>query len=424
MDALKVATGSVQLNIQWTRIPYTSAVAENFRVGNPETEGTRNLINQPFKKYRVVYKYFRPDDCIFRDNHCVRAFGWRRLLTFTTTAVNVAKQRYLNIARLGDNGNNTLFVKKGVYQWDQCIRDFKHISFVNYDMDAVHLGSPLVTCIHDSYRYAAVDRSAFALHLLKLFTHLLKLLSLLLISYQNHEYSPMTTHYDTCKWQGISSGWGFDLTAGTSCQWLDITRKLPGTLTSTINPAGYLCEGVPQLTKDRPIAPVFPPIETGTSISGVRPICNYSTQYMDDNHFQAKLIRFPRASVVSRPCASAQKQLGFHRDCGWTVIHEARRCKPGALVTISVAHQGLRAFPIGVRICDVSRNLGFISTRCEYVDGLASALVRPNDPTKIVFMCPDKRDDQEKGGFYSVMVSKFVPWETQLTYRTILVKDL
>ena len=152
LEALDAAAGSVKLDIRWTRIPYDPAVADQYRVGDPENEGTRNLVNKPFKNYRIVYKYFQRDDCLYRDNRCVRGYGWRRLLTFTTTAVNVAKQRYLNIARLYENGNDTVFVEKGVYKWDSCINDFKHVSFADYNLDARRMNSPIVTCIHDSYR--------------------------------------------------------------------------------------------------------------------------------------------------------------------------------------------------------------------------------------------------------------------------------
>lgn len=140
------------MEILWTRVPYSKEIADVYRVGNPENEGTRNLKNVPFKGFRIRYKYFRKTDCAYEELKCVRGYGWRRVLTFTTTALNTAQQRYLNIARLGDKANDTVFVKKGIYKWSTCANGFKHQNFTQYRLDERKTIPPVVTCIHDTLR--------------------------------------------------------------------------------------------------------------------------------------------------------------------------------------------------------------------------------------------------------------------------------
>ena len=184
-----------------------------------------------------------------------------------------------------------------------------------------------------------------------------------------------------------------------------------------------MCEGTPSLTA-RAKRPVFPPTEMGPSVSSIRPICNYTDDYMVDNSFQTKVVPYLRATVVTRRCQFAQRQHGLIRDCGWRVLSEARKCRAGALTTISVFHNGTRTPSLAVRICDVSRRLGYISMRCEYADSLANSVAVPGKPTEITFACPAKRDDVEKGGLYSVLVTKYTPWESKRRIGPIVVSDI
>ena len=108
-----------------------------------------------------------------------------------------------------------------------------------------------------------------------------------------------------------------------------------------------------------------------------------------------------------------------HRDCGWRVAREALPCLPGRFKTIDVSIETrhlnrtqIRDLPVVVvRICESSRELGNISTRCEYVDAIKHALIIPNRVTRFRFKCPRARDNVETGGLFSILAAKFAAFE-------------
>lgn len=409
-DALRANTGTTTVQLKWKRVEYDPVVAAKFRVGSPETQRTRDLVHRPVDTFRFKYVYIPKGDCLLAQRSCVRNYGWRRLLMFTSALVNIGPERRLNIARLGDGSlaNGTVFVEKGVYTWNQCVGDFRFNRFGRYSVDGRILNRPIATCLHDMKRYVWWrGRLCFTGYLN---------LSRQIHRYQNNEYSPLATPYDTCEWQGISSGWGFELVAGTPCQWLDLTRQRPWKkrqAKSELNPRGYICEGNPQLTA-RAKRPLFP--SNGAPFAG-RPLCNYTKGFMDNNQAEFRLPKpIGQFSAVTRRCGRGRREHGLARDCGWTVAYDAIECNPGAVVRLGVRHSKteLGLLPtLAARICESSRGLNGRSTQCEFADALASATVKPGMESVMTFTCPSARDDVETGGLVSVLVAKFAPWESR-----------
>ena len=89
--------------------------------------------------------------------------------------------------------------------------------------------------------------------------------------FSNAVWSPLTTPYDTCEYQGIEAGWGDLYQAGLSGQWVMIDELEPGpaTLSATANPDGLLCEGLVQYQTDG-VTPLWEPTVFPRPGGGVR----------------------------------------------------------------------------------------------------------------------------------------------------------
>jgi hypothetical protein len=149
--AVRLRSGAIKVSVTWIHVPYTSTLADKYRIGIARyPPRPRDLVNQAPTKFHVVYKYFPAESCLV--GKCVGKSGWRRLLMFDTTVYNDGISRFLNIARLTNDPNQTDFVRHGVYKWDQCLNTFKHRSFAKFSYGRTK-GSPVVSNIHDSIRY-------------------------------------------------------------------------------------------------------------------------------------------------------------------------------------------------------------------------------------------------------------------------------
>jgi hypothetical protein len=387
LDSLELFSGIERVNVTWTRIPYTENVAKKYRVGSATRE--RDLEVPDVKDAKVVYRYFPPDSCYASSTPCVTGTGWRRLLTFSTNALNTGIARFLNVARFGKEGNPSLFIDSGIYSYDKCAGDFKYTLFGNYTLAKLQ-GVPIATCVHDTQRL------------------------------QNHEYSPLATDYDSCDWQGISSGWAYTIPVGSPCQWVDITKindDRTRVLRTRINTYGFMCEGLPALT-EKPKKQILHKEEERFKlmkkpVNATRPVCDLETNYAMNNLNKTKVrVRTAGASTTAK-CERNVRPYSEMRNCGWSVAYNSLPCTPGDETTISVSYKSSRAdLPTAVvRICESSVALGGVSTRCEYDDALSHAIVRPQEWSTFSFICPLPRDSTEPGGVYSVMVAKYATFE-------------
>ncbi|CAG8479009.1 11722_t:CDS:10 [Scutellospora calospora] len=377
IDALDQNVGSVNVTITWHRIPFTEEKAKKYRFGNhtsilPDLVGVRkNLLEQT----RVAYRYYGQNSCVMHEGRgkCIGAPGWRRLLRFTSSAINSGKTDL----HLG-NATDPDYLYHGVFEWDNCHKHFHFQHYGNFQFGDTH-GKKVGFCLQTTWRYF------------------------------NTEYTYLNTPYDTCVYQGISVGWGDDYISGLGCQWIDITGLPAQTaiLSDTLNPDGFLCEGSLILNSSNNIQWVLTNYTTsyGYPVSRVR--CNYTKGWDSNNYEAMQYILHNQLSFVTEPCTRGQS--GPLRDCGFQVQNDTIECTPGENVTLGFYIQERVQTPsVTVRICESSRVLGS-STHCEYVYGLAITVVEisstKSNPAKVTFQCPVARDDVETGGLYSILVA-------------------
>jgi hypothetical protein len=404
LRAMQRSSGVTRLNIRWERIPYSADVADKYRVGGPKNV-SRDISNVRPSDFNIVYKYIPEDSCLLRRNQCLQGSGWRRLLQWTTGMQHVGKFRFLNIARVTSKPQDTPFVSNNLYTRDECFGDFEYSSFAQYQIDGID-GRPLATCIHDSARTL------------------------------NHEYSPMATRYDSCEWQGLSAGWSYEIPKGSPCQWVDITSVTDAEekrLRSSLNPNSLICEGINQYTP-KPKRPIWGETVTAkdTGVEIHRPECELIDEFASNNELTRRLKPRARQSAVTTRCPRNSRPITFLRDCGWRVMYEQLTCKPGETtkITLSIDTTGLNSSEIQnlptvtVRLCESSQALGGISTRCEYIDALGHANIAPTTSTILSFTCPDRRDDKEPGGMYSVLAAKYASFEVlDVLVPSVIVKS-
>ena len=98
---------------------------------------------------------------------CVGGPGWRQLLRFTSSSVNVGKSDL----HLGDV-KTEVYLSHGVYEWDPCHLHFHFQHYENYLFSNVS-GRKTGFCVQTTWRYF------------------------------NNEYTPFNTPYSFCNYQGL-----------------------------------------------------------------------------------------------------------------------------------------------------------------------------------------------------------------------------
>ena len=207
-------------------------------------------------------------------------------------------------------------------------------------------------------------------------------------------------------------GWADEYRAGLECQWVDVTgedtSKAPVTksLSSHVNPDGFLCEGKPVLDAQGNVT--WEKTTFTTSLGGEvdRPVCTYSTAWDQDN-VDAYDVTLPLDGngYVTAPCTRGQ--LGPLRNCGFTKQDDKLKCTPGAKVTLSCAVPAGGA-PHAVRICETSAVLK-TGIPCIYDQALATGTADTGAPAVVSFTCPGPRDPQEPGGGYALYTGPAFP---------------
>ncbi|CAG8829579.1 19691_t:CDS:2, partial [Dentiscutata erythropus] len=67
------------------------------------------------------YRYYGENSCVLHEGlgQCVGAPGWRRLLRFTSSAINSGK-RDIHLGNVSD----PVYLYHGIFEWDNCHKHF------------------------------------------------------------------------------------------------------------------------------------------------------------------------------------------------------------------------------------------------------------------------------------------------------------
>jgi hypothetical protein len=385
VDAVKSKIGHISTTVDYTRLPWNAATANEFRVGVITNPTGSNLTpeSEEFRTNRITYRYFPPNDCALVEQ-CVGAPGWRRLLQFATadrdtgtTAVNIGSVDYFNTA-----GGSALS-QHNVFEYSSCHKHyhFRHYGSFSFNKDA-GLTSKRGFCLQSTNRLA------------------------------NNEVSPLWEPYGDCSYQGISVGWVDEYKAGLPCQWIDVTtidtskKPVTGPLTFVSNPDGFLCEGTPVL--DASGNPVWEPTsfktETGAPVDRMK--CNFYPQWFDDNtdSYDVTIPR-PGEGYVTAGCLHGE--TGPLRNCALQQQPQRFDCPAGGTKTVSCTVPA-GSGPQVVRACDYSLALA-TGIPCTYQDALGSAVVSAGAATSVTIKCPGAKDTTETGGHYSLYTGALDP---------------
>ena len=99
VQALKNKIGSTNLVIHWQRLKCNSTLADIYRVGEQTSDfaDVKGVTSKLVDEINVAYKYFEPSLCALSEGGsgtqkgCVNSPGWRQLLKFTSSSVNIGK---------------------------------------------------------------------------------------------------------------------------------------------------------------------------------------------------------------------------------------------------------------------------------------------------------------------------------------------
>ncbi len=186
-----------------------------------------------------------------------------------------------------------------------------------------------------------------------------------------------------CDRQGIHAGWQDVYGRGLDCQYVDITDVPAGRyrIRATVNPEGRIAESDYSNNVG----------EFEVEVSAWNPDAGVSDAGVD-------------AGVVNPTLPCTTSEQGAHRDCGWDAEPSARRCTPGASVTLGCDARcgptlGFCAGDTMLRVCegeapcDDLRALATNDDACE-ADGA-------RDPcSRVTFTCPASGSYRVLAGAY------------------------
>lgn len=379
VDALVNTVGTVETNVEFTRLIWSTAVADQYRVGvQQQGVASGKAVEEGLEDNRVEYIYFPPDDCAVEEQ-CIGAPGWRRLLKFTSTIQNTGSEDIF----LGDvTSEDSPIIEHNLVQYSEC---HEHYHF-NYYGDFEYgdgVGGKRAFCLESTARYF------------------------------NNEDTPLVHPYG-CGYQGVAAGWGDDYVSGIPCQWIDITdietsEATPIDLTFSFNPDDMICEG--EQLRDANGELLFEETdligENGLPVDKIA--CDSFEGHEDDNVATLPVAVAAEGSRINEPC-DARAQHGPLRNCDLAEQVDDASCTPGAEVTLSCTLADTDA-PQVLRLCESSWALDD-GTACVSTEALANAVIT-DDGAELTFTCPAARDAVEVGGRYAVYTGALVPgWDT------------
>jgi hypothetical protein len=380
--ALDAQIGSVATGVTYTRLAWSSSLADQVRVGPITNTNGSNLTPEAseFRVNRLIYRYIPPNDCALVEQ-CVGAPGWRRLLQFSTadrntgtTALNIGSVDYFISSDAG-----TPLSQHNVFEYSAC---HHHYHFTHYGTFSFNNNAE--TTSKRGFCLQATDR------------------------FSNIEVSPLPNPYANCWFQGIMAGWVDEYKAGLPCQWIDVTgvntskKDVTGPLSFQSNPDGFLCEGTPVL--DAQGNPVWEPTSFTTADGGEvdRPKCNFFSTPTDPNAWltdntDTYNVTIPAAGLGYVTKACTNNQIGPLRNCEFSPTNTFA-CTAGAQTHLHCT-TATGAVPQVARVCDYSTALA-AGVSCTYQDSLANSAV--DGAADLTFTCPVAKDSNEPGGHVSL----------------------
>jgi hypothetical protein len=380
--ALDDKIGRVNTGVTYTRLAWSSSLADQVRVGPLTNAHGSNLTPEAseFRVNRLIYRYIPPNDCALVEQ-CVGGTGWRRLLQFSTadrntgsTALNIGAVDYF----ISTDGGTPLS-QHNVFEFSAC---HHHYHFTHYG--SFSFNNNQETTSKRGFCLQATDR------------------------FSNIEVSPLPNPYANCWFQGIMAGWVDEYKAGLPCQWIDVTgvdtskKNVTGPLSFHSNPDGFLCEGTPVL--DSMGNPTWE-LTSFTSSTGqpvYRPVCNFYSTASDPNAWATDnvdtynvTIPSPGNGYVTTACT--HNQIGPLRNCELAAA-TTFSCTPGAQTHLHCTVPSGSA-PQVARVCDYSAALA-TGIPCTYQDSFATSAV--DGAADLTFTCPSSRDSTEAGGKVSL----------------------
>jgi hypothetical protein len=382
VQALDTSIGSVATGINYTRLAWSSTLADQVRVGPLTNMAGSNLTPEQseFRVNRLTYRYIAPNDCALVEQ-CVGGTGWRRLLQFATADRNTGTTP-LNIGAVDyfiQNDGGTTLSQHNVFEYSSC---HHHYHFTHYG--SFSFNNDQATTSKRGFCLQATDR------------------------FSNIEVSPLTNPYANCWYQGIMAGWVDEYKAGLPCQWIDVTgvdtskKNVTGPLSFHSNPDGFLCEGNPVLDGNGNQVWEATNFTSSTGQPVDRPKCDFYSTAQDPNAWSSDnidtynvTIPAPGNGYVTAACT--HNQIGPLRNCGFVPSTNAT-CTPGAQVKLHCTVPN-GAAPQVARVCEYSAVLK-AGLSCTYQDSLANAAV--DGAADLTFTCPAMRDANEPGGHYTI----------------------
>ena len=385
LESLSRTVGFSSIEITWTRLPWNSTLADEYRVGAQTSQfaDMEGVTSKLVDEINVGYKFIEPSSCTLIEGGssgrkgCVNAPGWRQLLKFTSSSVNIGKTDL----HLGDVLTPE-YLNRGVYEYDPCHLHYHFQHYENYLFGTNATGRKTGFCLQTTWRY------------------------------HNNEYTGFNTPYSFCSYQGISVGWGDDYYAGLDCQWIDVTNMAPANydLRVVLNPDMFICEGVPILSTNGSLNWIPTNFTSSSNKTVYREACNFTTDY-NANNVESYIYNFIGInSIVTMPC-KRQATLSPTKDCGFRVQYDNLKCTPGQSTEITVENIDTSVHAV-VRVCETSVVLGH-SIACEYIDKLANEQIQAGKKMLVKFTCPGKRSATEPGGLYSILVAPLMPYDNE-----------
>src|SRR5215471_296210 len=390
-DAVRDHVGKVETAVQFERLPWNAALANQYRLGTVTgVEPDLATYVPDFLPSRTNYRYIHNENgagCEVEEGS-VSGTGWRRLLQFATSDENVG-QRDLTIGGVnytldgppGELDLHNLFVLSPCHG---------HYHFAYYGTLGWS-GNGTIDNAKNGFCMQATQRT------------------------QNRETSPLHNPFGDCSFQGVSPGWADQYKAGLPNQWIDTTTFSTGVGTRSFdsNPYGLLCEGTFVDEHGNPLGPNDPVVWADTGLTGSNglpveaPLCHLKNGWDSNNAHSTQETILPQGQgQITSACTRGQ--IGPLRNCGFGTAPTTTNCTAGqpasATFTIPAGSQ-----PQVVRVTEYSHQLG-APIPARYEDSwvplhpgvsdqpamLANAVVTSGAPTTVTFTCPSERT----GGAY------------------------